>query len=179
MPKFSVQEFSLHVQNLASWSDSVFSKSWTCPFPVQSINGDLLSLGTRKPVSQIPGEFSQRVCGGGGGCLGDHQVGKDRVNQEDKKLKDNRDLRILFRATPTAFGSSPARRQIRAVASSHSHTDTQPQPQPHSHTAIATQDPSCTCDLHHSSWQRRILNPLSKARDGTRVLMDTSWVRYR
>ena len=31
-------------------------------------------------------------------------------------------------------------------------------------TAIATQDPSCICDLHHSSLQRRIPNPLSEAR---------------
>ena len=34
-------------------------------------------------------------------------------------------------------------------------------------TAIATQDPSHVCGLPHSSWQCRILNPLSKARDGT------------
>ena len=27
------------------------------------------------------------------------------------------------------------------------------------------------CDLHHSSWQRRILNPLSEARDWTYNLM--------
>ena len=32
-------------------------------------------------------------------------------------------------------------------------------------TATATQDPSCICDLHHSSRQRRIRNPLSEARD--------------
>ena len=32
-------------------------------------------------------------------------------------------------------------------------------------TAKATQDPSRVCDLHHNSQQRRILNPLSKARD--------------
>ena len=32
-------------------------------------------------------------------------------------------------------------------------------------TATAMQDPSCVCKLHHSSWKRRILNPLSKARD--------------
>ena len=32
-------------------------------------------------------------------------------------------------------------------------------------TATATRDPSCVCDLHHSSQQCRILNPLSKARD--------------
>ena len=43
-------------------------------------------------------------------------------------------------------------------------------------TAIATQDPSHVFDLHHSSWQRRILNPLSEARDWTLNLMDTSRV---
>ena len=36
--------------------------------------------------------------------------------------------------------------------------------------------PSCVCDLHHSSWQRLILNPLSEARDRTRILMDTGQV---
>ena len=45
-------------------------------------------------------------------------------------------------------------------------------------TATATRDLSRTCDLHHSSWQRQILNPLSKARDGTCVLVDTSWICY-
>ena len=34
-------------------------------------------------------------------------------------------------------------------------------------TATAKPDPSQVFDLHHSSWQRRILNPLSKARDRT------------
>ena len=38
-------------------------------------------------------------------------------------------------------------------------------------------DPSLICDLHHRcSGQCRILNPLSKARDWTCLLMDTSWV---
>ena len=32
-------------------------------------------------------------------------------------------------------------------------------------TATATWDLSHICDLHHSSWQYQILNPLSKARD--------------
>ena len=41
-------------------------------------------------------------------------------------------------------------------------------------TATATSNQSCICDLHHSSWQRWILNPLSEARDGTCVLMGTS-----
>ena len=34
-------------------------------------------------------------------------------------------------------------------------------------TAIATLDTSRVCDLHHSSQQCWILNPLSEARDGT------------
>ena len=43
-------------------------------------------------------------------------------------------------------------------------------------TATATPDQSRVCDLYHSSWQRWILNPLSKARDRTLIFMDTSWV---
>ena len=39
-------------------------------------------------------------------------------------------------------------------------------------------DPSCLCDLHHSSWQCRILNPLSEARDRTRNLMVPSWIHF-
>ena len=45
-------------------------------------------------------------------------------------------------------------------------------------TAPAMLDPSCVCDLHHSSGQHRILNSLSKPRDRTRILMDTSWIHY-
>ena len=37
-------------------------------------------------------------------------------------------------------------------------------------------DLSRICNLHHSSQPRRIFNPLSKARDRTCILMDTSWV---
>jgi len=43
-------------------------------------------------------------------------------------------------------------------------------------TATAIPDLSHICDLHHSSWPRQILNPLSKARDGTSILMDASQV---
>ena len=64
---------------------------------------------------------------------------------------------LLFRDAPVAHRSSPARGLIRAVAAGLH--------QSHSH-------------LNHSSRQHRILDPLSKARDWTRVLMDTSWVRY-
>ena len=46
-------------------------------------------------------------------------------------------------------------------------------------TATAISDPSRICDLHHSAQQCQILNPLSKARVRTRVLTDTSWVRFR
>ena len=43
-------------------------------------------------------------------------------------------------------------------------------------TAIATQDPSHVCDLHHNSQQHQSINPLSDARDGTHILMDASRV---
>ena len=39
-------------------------------------------------------------------------------------------------------------------------------------TAVAMLDLSCVFDLHHSSWQHRILNPLSEARDEPA----TSWL---
>ena len=45
-------------------------------------------------------------------------------------------------------------------------------------TATATGDLSHICDLHHSSQQHWIFNPLSEARDRTLVLMDTRRVRY-
>ena len=42
---------------------------------------------------------------------------------------------------------------------------------------VATPDPSCTfSDLHHSLRQHWILDTLSKARDRTCILIDTSWV---
>ena len=47
-----------------------------------------------------------------------------------------------------------------------------PTPQPQQ------QDLSCSRDLHHSSQQCHILHPLSKARDRTWILMDTSRVLY-
>ena len=50
--------------------------------------------------------------------------------------------------------------------------------QPPAYTrATATRDPSRVCNLHHSSRQRRILNPLSKGRDRTRNLMVPSRIR--
>ena len=45
-------------------------------------------------------------------------------------------------------------------------------------TAIATQDPDHVCNLHHSSGQRWIPAPLSKARDWTHILMDISQIHF-
>ena len=45
-------------------------------------------------------------------------------------------------------------------------------------TATATQDPSCICNLHHSSRQHRIPDPLGKARDQTLILMDASQIHF-
>ena len=41
-------------------------------------------------------------------------------------------------------------------------------------TATTSRDPSHDCDLHHSSWQCWISDPLNEARDPTHILMDTS-----
>ena len=41
-------------------------------------------------------------------------------------------------------------------------------------TATATWDPSLICDLHHSLCLHQILNPQSKARDQTHILMAMS-----
>ena len=45
-------------------------------------------------------------------------------------------------------------------------------------TATATQDPSHICDLHHSSRQRQIPNPLSEARGQTHNLMVPGWIHF-
>ena len=40
-------------------------------------------------------------------------------------------------------------------------------------TTAMKQDPSCVCDLHDSSQQCQILNPLSEARNLTHILVNT------
>ena len=57
---------------------------------------------------------------------------------------------LLFSSAPMAFGGSQARRPIGATAAG----------------------------LHHSSWQRWLLNPLSKARVQTHNLMVPSWICF-
>ena len=44
--------------------------------------------------------------------------------------------------------------------------------------ATATRNPSPICDLYHSSWQHWIPDPLTEARDRTRILMDTSQICF-
>ena len=70
----------------------------------------------------------------------------------------------LFRATLMAYRGSQARSQIGAVATGLHH----------SHSNAGSE--LCLCDLHYSSQQHWILNPLSEARDRTHILMDTSQV---
>ena len=50
---------------------------------------------------------------------------------------------------------------------------------PASTTAIASPDLRQVSGLHHSSEQHQILNALSRARDHTHILMDTSWALYQ
>ena len=45
-------------------------------------------------------------------------------------------------------------------------------------TATAMQDPRHLCHLHNSSQPHQILNPLSKVRDLSCILVDTSWGCY-
>ena len=75
-------------------------------------------------------------------------------------------LCLLFRAILVIYGGSQARGQIGATAAGlrHSHSNAGPEPrlQPTPH-----------------SWQSWILNPLSKARDRTRNIMDPSQICFR
>ena len=59
---------------------------------------------------------------------------------------------VFSGATHAAYGGSQARGLIGAVP-------------PAFARATATQDLSRICDLHHSSWERWILNPLNEAWD--------------
>ena len=45
-------------------------------------------------------------------------------------------------------------------------------------TATAIPDPCGICNVHHSSWQHRILNPLSESRDQTHNLMVPSRIHF-
>ena len=71
---------------------------------------------------------------------------------------------LLFRAALTAYGGFQARGPLELQLPAYTR-------------ATATQDPSCTRDLHHSSQQHWILNTLSETRGWTCIL-DTSQIRF-
>ena len=80
-------------------------------------------------------------------------------------------LLFFFRTAPATSGSSQGRGWIRAAATSLRH----------SHSYNHAWSEPCLSHVHGSvhtagSWQRWILNPLSKARDWTHILMDTNQV---
>ena len=68
---------------------------------------------------------------------------------------------FLGGATPAAYGGSQARGEIIAMATNPHHSQS-----------------TVWSDLHHSSQQHWILNPLSEARGQTYILMDTSQISF-
>ena len=74
-------------------------------------------------------------------------------------------LFCLFRDTPATYGGFQVRGGMGAVAAGVHHSHSMP-------------NPSSFYDLHHSSEQHGILNPLSKARDQTCILMNASQIPF-
>ena len=70
-----------------------------------------------------------------------------------------------YMAAPVAYGGSQPRGLIGVLLPAYT-------------TATATPDPTCVCDLYHSSGQHRILNPLSEVRDQTHNLMVPSRIHF-
>ena len=70
---------------------------------------------------------------------------------------------LHFRAIPTAHGSSRLGVKLEPQLSAY---------------ATAMGDPCCIHDLHYSSWQCWIIEPLSMAKVGTHILMDTSQIHF-
>ena len=75
----------------------------------------------------------------------------------------------LFRAAPTAYGSSQARGPIGATAACLQHS--------HKNYDIHYQIPA-TSSTYTTAPGNQILNPLSKAWDRTHISLDPSWVCY-
>ena len=73
----------------------------------------------------------------------------------------------LFRAAPAAYGGGSQPRGLMGAVAAGLYT-----------TATAAWDPSHVGDLHHSSQQHQALNPLSKARDQTCILIDASQIHF-
>ena len=73
---------------------------------------------------------------------------------------------LLFRATLVAYENSQARDRIRAAAAAASRR--------HSYSNLGSE----LRLQYHSSWQCQIPNPMSEARGQSRILMDTSQIRF-
>ena len=109
----------------------------------------------------------------------DYATGRKRINMESAPrapvLHENLDIHaftnfffflvFLGLHLQQIYGHSQARGRIGAAAAGlcHSHSNARS---------------SHVCDLNHSSRQCQILNPLSRARDRTCILVDTSWISY-
>ena len=74
---------------------------------------------------------------------------------------------FFFRAIPATYESYRARGWIGATAGSLHHGPSK-----------LGSDLSHICNLHYSSLQCQIFNPLSEVRDRTRILMDTSQISF-
>ena len=72
-------------------------------------------------------------------------------------------LFFFLRAAPAAYGGSQDR--VKSKLQPLAYT-----------TTTAMRDPSLVCNLHHSSQQHRIINPLSEDRDRPHNLMVTCWI---
>ena len=140
-----------------------------CPSPVSQ---GCMALSSHFGLHQV---FNELLFfrGSSGGCYGQTVTAREETDPSVHIRAEWRILRatseslfdfyffFLFRATPAAYGDSQAWSRIRAVAYT---------------TVTTTPDPSHICDLHQSSQQRWILNPL--ARDGTCNLVDTSQIHF-
>ena len=102
---------------------------------------------------------------GGTGCQGSHDGQPLLGQRQESGLTGTISLLFfcLFRAAPTAYGGSQLRVKLEPQLPAYT-------------TATATPEWSLVCDLHHSSRQCRIFNPLSKAMDQTLVLVNNSGV---
>ena len=90
------------------------------------------------------------------------RLGVSENRNADKDLLLDQISFFLFRATPMAYRGSQARGKLELQLLVYA-------------TATATWAKPCLC---HSSWQHQVPDPLSKARDRTPVLMDTSRIRF-
>ena len=150
----------------------------------KQLKKEKLTILTRSSSRGVPLQSNRlRIwycyCSGSGHCYGAGLIPGlgtstccGRSQKQQKKLLKGLLLFYYFhffclfafsRATPEAYRDSQAGVQSELQLQAYSR-------------AAATRDPSCVCDLHHSSRQCRVLNPLSKGKDQTRNLVVPSQI---